>query len=47
MALTNPARSVPEAQIVAIAARDPKRAQVFARKHRIRRVHPTYRDLLV
>ena len=45
-ALTNPARSVPEAQIVAIAARDPKRAQAFARKHHIPRVHQTYRDLL-
>jgi predicted dehydrogenase len=47
MALTNPARSVPEAQIIAIAARDPKRAQAFARKYPIARVHQTYRDLLV
>jgi predicted dehydrogenase len=46
MALTNPARSVPEAKVVAIAARDPKRAEVFARKHRIPRVHQTYNDLL-
>ena len=46
MALTNPARSVPEAQVLAIAARDPKRAQAFARKHRIARVHQTYSDLL-
>jgi predicted dehydrogenase len=46
MALTNPARSVPEVQIVAIAARDPKRAEAFARKHHIRRVHPAYSDLL-
>jgi predicted dehydrogenase len=46
MALTQPARSVPEAQIVAIAARDPKRAEVFARKHHIPRVHKTYSDLL-
>jgi predicted dehydrogenase len=46
MALTQPARSVPEAQIVAIAARDPKRAEVFARKHHIPRVHKTYNDLL-
>jgi predicted dehydrogenase len=45
-ALTRPARSVREAQIVAIAARDPKRAEVFARKHHIPRVHPTYSDLL-
>jgi predicted dehydrogenase len=46
MALTNPARSVTEAQVVAIAARDPKRAQSFARKHHIPRVHQTYGDLL-
>ena len=46
MALTNPARSVPEVQILAIAARDPKRAQAFARKHKIRRVHQTYSDVL-
>jgi predicted dehydrogenase len=45
-ALTRPARSVPEAQIVAIAARDPKRAEAFARKHHIPRVHQTYSDLL-
>jgi predicted dehydrogenase len=46
MALTAPARSVPEATILAIAARDPKRAEGFARKHKIPRVHPTYDDLL-
>ncbi len=46
MALTDPARAVPEAQILAIAARDPKRAQAFARKHHISRVHQTYSDLL-
>ena len=45
-ALTRPARSVPEVQIVAIAARDPKRAEAFARKHHIPRVHQTYSDLL-
>jgi predicted dehydrogenase len=45
-ALIDPARSVPEAQIIAIAARDPKRAEVFARKHHTPRVHPTYSDLL-
>ena len=45
-ALTRPARSVPEAQILAIAARDPKRAEAFARKHHIPRVHQTYSDLL-
>lgn len=46
MALTHPARSVPEAQILAIAARDPQRAQAFARRHGIPRVHRTYNDLL-
>ena len=45
-ALTNPAKSVPEAQILAIAARDPKRAHVLAQKHHIPRVHQTYRSLL-
>jgi predicted dehydrogenase len=45
-ALTNPARSVPEAEVVAIAARDPNRAHAFARKHHIPRVHQTYHDLL-
>ena len=46
MALTNPARVVPEVQITAIAARDPKRAQGFARKYQIPRVHENYSDLL-
>jgi predicted dehydrogenase len=45
-ALTRPARSMPEAQIVAIAARDPKRAEAFARQHHIPHVHQTYKDLL-
>src|SRR5512143_29432 len=46
MSLTNPARKVPEAQIIAIAARDPQRAQRFAKRHNISRVHRTYNDLL-
>lgn len=46
MALTNPARSSPEVEVVAIAARDPKRALSFARKHHIPHVHQTYDDLL-
>src|SRR5512134_541389 len=46
MALTAPARSVPEVQITAIAARDPKRAARFARRHKIQHVHQTYSDLL-
>jgi len=45
-ALTNPIHSIPDAQVVAIAARDPKRAEAFARKHKIPRVHQTYNDLL-
>lgn len=45
-ALTNPARRIPQAQVVAIAARDPQRAQRFAKKHNIPRVHQTYNDLL-
>lgn len=46
MALIGPARSVPEVQVVALAARDPQRARAFAHKHRIPRVHETYADLL-
>lgn len=46
MALTNPSRSVPEAKVLAIAARDPKRAQAFAHRYHIPRVHQTYDDLL-
>lgn len=46
MALIGPAKAVPEAQIAAIAARDPQRAQAFARKHHIPRVHQSYADLL-
>jgi predicted dehydrogenase len=45
-ALTNPARNIPEVEVVAIAARDPKRAEAFARKHHIPRVHQSYSDLL-
>ena len=46
MALTNPARSVRGAQVLAIAARDPKRAYRFAKKHNIPRVHQTYGALI-
>src|ERR1043165_5740451 len=45
-ALTNPARNIPEVEVVAIAARGPKRAEAFARKHHIPRVHQSYSDLL-
>jgi predicted dehydrogenase len=46
MALTGPARSVPEVDVAAIAARDPGRARAFAHRHRIPRVHDYYADLL-
>jgi predicted dehydrogenase len=46
MALTNPAKAATQVQITAIAARDPQRAQRFARKHHIPHVHETYDDLL-
>jgi predicted dehydrogenase len=46
MALTSPAKSVPEVQVTAIAARDSKRAETAARRNRIPRVHKTYEDLL-
>ena len=46
MALVRPARAVPEAQVVAVAARDPARAERFARKHGIPRVHTGYDALL-
>lgn len=46
MALTVPARNVPEVQVTAIAARNPKRAERFARLFRIPRVHRTYDELL-
>ena len=46
IALAYPAHKVPEVQVTAIAARDPKRAKRFARLLRIPRVHQTYDDLL-
>jgi predicted dehydrogenase len=46
LALTNPAKSVPEVQVLAIASRDPKRAYRFAKKHHIPRVHQTYSAML-
>jgi len=44
--LTNPARNMPDVQVAAIAACDPQRAEKFARKHGIPKVHATYVDLL-
>jgi predicted dehydrogenase len=46
MALVGPARRVPGATIVAIAARDPVRAARFAARHGIARVHRSYDELL-
>ena len=46
MALIRPARHVPEAEIAAVAARDPERARKFADKHGISTVHQSYDALL-
>jgi len=46
MALVRPARAVPEADVVAVAARDPLRAASFAKKHGIAHVHASYDALL-
>ncbi len=45
-ALVGPARTLPGIEVTAIAARDPKRAQAFARRHRIPHVHENYEALL-
>lgn len=45
-AVIRPARRLPEVVVAAVAARDPDRAGLFARRHGIPRVHPTY-DALV
>ncbi len=45
-ALVAPARRLPGATAAAIAARDPRRAAVFARKHSIPTVHASYAELL-
>jgi predicted dehydrogenase len=44
--LIHPARSVPEAQIVGVAARDPERARAYAKKHHLARVFDSYDALL-
>ena len=46
MALVRPAREVPEAQVVAVAARDPARAARFARSTASRACTPSYDALL-
>src|SRR5690242_7714559 len=45
-ALIKPARALPEVSVTAVAARDPERAQAFAKKHGIPRTHASYGDLL-
>src|SRR2546427_7948192 len=45
-ALIRPARRVDEAEVVAVAARDPQRAARFASKHGVARVHESYDALL-
>src|SRR5882724_6994192 len=46
MALIRPARDVPEVAITAVAARDRSRAERFAAKHGIARVHAGYEAML-
>ncbi|MCU1392015.1 MAG: oxidoreductase [Ilumatobacteraceae bacterium] len=46
MALVKPARSNPDVEIAAVAARDPQRAAAFAKKHGISTVHASYEALL-
>ena len=45
-ALIKPAHDVAEVTVAAVAARDPARAQAYARKHGIARVHRSYEDLI-
>ncbi|OMC18567.1 Gfo/Idh/MocA family protein [Mycobacterium sp. SP-6446] len=46
LALTNPAKDNPEVDVTAVAARDVARAQAFAAKHDIARVHDDYDKLI-
>jgi predicted dehydrogenase len=45
--VVKPARNNAEAEVVAVASRDPERAQRFASKHRVPKVHPTYDAVLL
>ncbi len=45
-ALLRPVRRVPEARVVAVAARDQRRAQALARRYGLGRVHPSYAALV-
>ncbi|OBB55754.1 oxidoreductase [Mycobacterium sp. 852013-51886_SCH5428379] len=46
LALINPARDHPDVEVTAVAARDVSRAEAFAARHGIPRVHDTYAALL-
>jgi predicted dehydrogenase len=46
MALIRPARDIRGVSVTAVAARDPERAQAFARKHGIDKIHDDYDSLL-
>jgi len=46
LAVIRPAREVPGVQVTAIAARDRGRAEAFAKKHEIGRVHSSYDELV-
>ena len=45
-AIVKPARRVDGTEVVAVAARNPDRAEAFAREHGIAKVHDSYDDLL-
>lgn len=45
-ALIQPARTLDEVVVAAVAARDPERAAAFAQKHKIPAVHRTYQELV-
>jgi predicted dehydrogenase len=47
MALVRPARAVPEAEVLVVAARDRSRAEAFARKHGIPRTCASYDELVL
>jgi predicted dehydrogenase len=47
MAIINPAKSHPEVIIAAIAARDQKRAEAYAKKYGIPTVHKSYQGMRI
>lgn len=47
MALITPAISHPDVIVAAVAARDPKKAEAFAKKHGIPIVHKTYDGMFI